>query len=197
MAWLNKPLKILNSARGRVGTGIFLMASVAYLNDGQFTGKVDWDAAIFFLTALGAWAVSCIPENISTTHDAKLYNEFCDLMDSNTLQMLKNQDFGAFFFTQPLSKIHQIAHHWHGVYYEFENPDIQAKFVPLLQQIAIFSATISVMTHSPDGSPMARLIREGRDENEMRVLAQRVNGDATALHGSIESFIRLARRVLG
>lgn len=193
---MTKWLSLLKTSWGRLTAGIAAMLAVAWMNEGQFTGRIDWDSATVFIGAFLVWLYSCLPETLGgTNHDKQLFSEFLTHVNSDELLFLREQDFQGSFLWEYTKGSRLVANTWHGPYFEFDDGHIQKQFSPIIKQMSEFFHDLAVSTQ-PIGVGAAKINWDFENEQACAVVANRLNGEATAVVAALDAFIPMARRRL-
>jgi hypothetical protein len=191
------PLDLLKTAWGRLTAGVTLILTVAWLNDGQITGLIDWRATTAFVAAFLAWLYGCLPDRAKASeHDKQLFQRFRLLLDDQALDMLREQDFGAAFWFKRLDGMQEVAVTWNGANFDFDDPAIKKAFSPLLTELRAFSRELRLNTHVQPGGEMARMAWDHDNEAACLTVQKKLNDGSTSLSQAIDRFIPLARRRL-
>src|SRR5690349_3567604 len=136
----------LKSAQGRIIAGLTLLALTVWLCEPTVTGIWNWEAVAAFSAAFVAWFFGCLPDHAdggeltpptrpaASEHDRQLFERFREIFSEAERQFLRHHDFGGTFNWHNLDGMRAVADGWHGAEFEFDDPDLQASFVVVLQK---------------------------------------------------------------
>lgn len=196
----------LRTSWGRFAAGAAALLSLAWLSGVQFTGVINWEPTAGFFVAVLAWIYSCFPDEDAqartetgvvalSAHDRRLYLEFISKLDAGACDFLRQNDFGAAFLLEYISGLREVAGTWSGVAHEFDDPQLQGLFAPVLQGIKALSDSIAMKTQVLGANVNA--VRVPREDQQFAYdTAQELNAEATEVADLIEGFVRTARKRL-
>ncbi|MGE3302797.1 MAG: hypothetical protein AB7M12_06755 [Hyphomonadaceae bacterium] len=212
MRWLHAGWNALRTALGRSAAGLAALLTLAWLLWPKEPWRPDPEPLVAFLLALATWIASLVEERAIPTeatspidaksytpHDGALLERFRRLMTDNVRHTLGRHDFGGSFRWSSLAGLQTVAD-WRGAEYEFDDPDLQRIFGPLINDVGDF--VMKLATESwliLDSTELATMIPDvehgGEDYSpRTRQRVKNMNDAASSLLEKIDAFIKLARK---
>lgn len=207
-----KLLHLIRTSWGRLTSGLLAMLALCWLNGAKFTGVIDWEPTLTFVTLALAWLYSCLPDQAEgriageaapippeierkvSAHDRELFEKFKEIFDDNLFGFLREHDMGAAFDLTLIEGLREVSAVWKGALYRFDDPDLADPFEELLSEIRKFSHAIAVRTHIIGSSNYARIQWDHENEDAARNVARELNELADAVNRKADEFIIMARK---
>ncbi|NMM20954.1 MAG: hypothetical protein HHJ15_13540 [Rhodoferax sp.] len=128
------------------------------------------------------------PQGGSPTHDTSLFREFKEAFPVPLAQLIKDQDFGAWFSAERIQPLFSFQSDWAPPYREFRDRQLQNAFSDLFDAARAFAWNIAQSTWLDNGAQTMRRV-------DNTTAGDTLNNEATALFAKYETFIRLGRQL--
>lgn len=184
-----------------------LVLAEAWFLDGYFSGKVEYEPLIVFLTLLAAiFTKDMIKAKLgfggeSNNHDSVLFEEFLRIFPINpTLFLLKEKDFGDSFPREDLQPLYKFVDTWNSVDKEFLNKKLEKERRSLYSAAEDLASEFAKRT-VPIGegdyiSVFPDNLRGGLRPDHVIEDAKVLNQKAREFTPKYESFIRICKRAV-
>lgn len=128
------------------------------------------------------------PQGSSSRHDTSLFREFQEAFPVSLAQLIKDQDFGAWFFDERIQPLMNFQSDWAPPYKEFRERQLQNAFSDLFDAARAFAWNMARSTWLDNGAQTMRRVNNTTAGNALNI-------EATALFAKYETFIRLGRQL--
>ncbi|KRA59762.1 hypothetical protein ASD89_24575 [Caulobacter sp. Root656] len=215
-----KPLHLIRTSWGRLTSGLLAMLALCWLNGAKFTGVIDWEPTLTFVSLALAWLYSCLPDEAKvqpeispaqivegnaqpseperkvSAHDRALFEKFKAVFDDNLLSFLREHDMGGAFDMASIEGLREVSAAWKGASYRFDDPDLAVHFEELIADVRRFTNQVALSTHQMGSSTFAKIGWNHANEDASRKVQANLNELADAVYAKADAFVILGRRAL-
>ena len=178
----------------RTGALVVLLLSLSWL-----CRAPDWEPLIAFIVALlGYLGLDYwhLHRNLSS-HDIELAERFLNLIppDSETVDLLRNQDFGSLFHYSSIKPLFTLHDTWKGVAYQFDDKKIEKAKLTFFLKLATFVPMLANETWPHDKNPelVTMDFKDWNNPPEKIAIRNRLNELGSELLDEYEKFVRVIR----
>ncbi len=203
---LGKLVSGLQTLAGRAAAGIAVFGALVWFLWPSSSWQVEPEPLLALIVSAAGWLGSLGPTRQAesekplppTTHDVKLLARFRETLTEPAKRFLRDQDLLSTFNWKTIDCLLEISHSWRGAEFAFDDEELEALFVPLIDSIRGFTNELALRSYMVRGSDERASVltdhdREYEVSDRTRQTARELNDQATQLAESIDEFIRFSR----